>query len=293
MNEGKLSEACPKLAESYRLDPGLGALLNLATCHEAEGKIATAWAEFTEALSRAKRDADAPRGELAQTKVSALAPRLRRVQIVVSGEANVPGLEVTLDGSRVAPAAWGLPVPVDPGAHEVVASAPGKQRWSERQEAPPEGQTRAIAIPRLADATPTTTAPAVTTPPPPTPAAQQPAPAPASRSRFTPPVIVAASAAGLFTAGAIVTGVLYSSAHEDFEQANEAHADDRADKRATAKTLGVVNLVCLGGAVVSAGVGVVLFATGAPASDGPRTARFELVPTIGPTSATLGARGRF
>lgn len=39
MAEGKLDAGCAKLAESHRIDPKLGTLLNLATCHERHVRL--------------------------------------------------------------------------------------------------------------------------------------------------------------------------------------------------------------------------------------------------------------
>src|SRR4051812_6941365 len=56
MGLAKYAEACPKLVESQRIDPGGGTSFAIALCHEAEGKTATAWADFNVALGEARKD---------------------------------------------------------------------------------------------------------------------------------------------------------------------------------------------------------------------------------------------
>src|ERR1700722_15525033 len=49
MADRRYSEACPKFAESERLAPSGGAVLNLADCLEKLGHLAGAWRRFNEA----------------------------------------------------------------------------------------------------------------------------------------------------------------------------------------------------------------------------------------------------
>src|SRR6476659_2421968 len=97
MDEKKWAEACPKLAESQRLDPGGGTLLNLAICHEESGETATAWAELNDALAIALREDRNDREDIARAHIAALEPRLARLQVRVKTESAPPDLVVTLD----------------------------------------------------------------------------------------------------------------------------------------------------------------------------------------------------
>lgn len=142
----KYSQACPKLAESQRLDPGGGTLLNLALCHEEEGKIASAWSDFKEALSTARRDGRTDRIEAAEQHIAALEPKLPWLTLDV--QSPVEGQRVSLKGAAVGKAAWGTPVSVDPGTHEVSASAPGYEPWSTTVTIE-VGKKLTVTVPRL------------------------------------------------------------------------------------------------------------------------------------------------
>lgn len=291
-NERKFAEACPKFAESYKLDPGLGTLLNLAICHESEGKPATAWAEFSEASSRAKREGDTDRAALADEHVRALEPKLAHISVALAPGASVPGLVIKFDARELAPAALGLPIAVDPGKHVLEASAPGKEPSTQTIDTPSTPTTLTVTVPVLKDGAPApvAAAPAVAAAPPP---AGAPPPAPvappaSSRSNANTGAIVLGVATGVFAVGSVVTGVLYSSKRNDFNDANASNDPSRFDKRDEAQTMGTVNAVLLGGTAVSAGFLVYFLVSGGThESPPPSSARLRLTPVVSPQVAAL------
>jgi hypothetical protein len=178
---GKLAEACPKFAESQRLDPAIGTLLNLGDCYERSGKLASAWAAFREAAAASRNAGDARREAEGQKRAAALEMRIPKLTVSVPPEAEVAGLEVKRDGVSLGKAVWASPTPVDPGEHVVEATAPGKQRWSKTVVVEARPTTLLVTVPRLQDAAPGAPPPAAAAPatvviPPPAgpPAAAQP-----------------------------------------------------------------------------------------------------------------------
>lgn len=156
-SRGETAAACPKYAESYRLDPQLGALLHLADCYEKNGELASAWGSFRQADEVARKLAD-PRAELAEQRAKALEPRLTRLVIHVPRTARVSGLTVLRDGVPIAAALWGVPAAIDPGAHRIEARAPGRKPWRKEVATSGEGAVTEVTVPDLASL-PAATAP--------------------------------------------------------------------------------------------------------------------------------------
>ena len=149
MEKGRYAEACAKFAESQRLDPGGGTLLNLAVCHEKEGKTASAWTELRDALSQASRDGRKDRYDLATTHLAAIEPRLVRLTVVMPESMAARKPQVTLDRSRLPAAAWNSAIPIDPGEHVLAVVAPGSARWETTVAATTEGSSLRVEVPEL------------------------------------------------------------------------------------------------------------------------------------------------
>jgi hypothetical protein len=170
VDSGQYTDACAKFAESKRLAPGIGVTMYLADCYEHIGRTASAWTEFrsAEGLARERND---KRSELARTHAQQLEPRLDRLTISVAPTVARAGLQVLRDGVPVAQEELDLPIPVDPGDHAVVVSAPGHPARTFNAHVGPENPTATIRIDSLEEASQPVVVPPpipVVEPPPPT-----------------------------------------------------------------------------------------------------------------------------
>ena len=129
MRAGDLHEACALLEESHRRDAALGTLLNLALCHQRQGRTASAFREYVAAAVWADRrgTADAERGRYAREQSGMLARSLSLLRIEV--RSPPADLTVRLDGEVVDAAELAVAFPVDPGRHRLEVSARGKRPW--------------------------------------------------------------------------------------------------------------------------------------------------------------------
>ncbi len=142
--------ACRLFEESYKLEEGLGTLLNMANCHEMEGKIGTAWGDYTSLEQKATRagPTQKDRATFAHGRVQALEPRLTRLRVQVP-DSTPPGYEVQVAGSAIPPVLRTAGVIVDPGSVEVTASAPGFLPFRGEATVKGEGTYVDFTVPRL------------------------------------------------------------------------------------------------------------------------------------------------
>lgn len=149
MRENKFGIACPKLEESLRLDYGVGTEFNLADCNEKVGKIATAWARFNNVATAARARNQPDREKVALDRAKALERRLPKLTVEVAAQ-SPPNLEVRRDGVVIDSGSWGTAMPIDPGFHRIIASAPGRRSFEATMTAV-EGKPARIVIPALAE----------------------------------------------------------------------------------------------------------------------------------------------
>lgn len=297
MKQGDFEHACPKFKQSYDLDPGGGTLLNLAECYEKQGKFASAWSTFKEALVVAQRDGRTERVDYAKKHLAVVEPKLSKITIVVPKDVDEPGLTVTLDGAPLGAAAWGVGMPVDPGTHEVTATAPNKAPFEQRIEI--ESGSSTFRIPKLADAAPAevrrprpvdtdTEKKAVTDE------------APTGNAKRTTGFVIGGAGIVALGVGSYFGLRAFSKWSEREDNCVDGCTD--AGKRAgdSAQSAATIANIGIGLGVVAIGVGTYLVLSAKPSSEShashnrPRQGRaLRVVPTFGPSAGGLLLSGTY
>lgn len=147
MDAGRYPEACPKFVESQRLDPGGGTLLNIALCHEKEGRLATATLDYDAAIAQAVKDKRSDRESFARARLDQLAPLVPHIAVTL-GKSVPEGASVRIDDTPVPPAALGVPLPFNAGKHLVTATAPGRGTFKQEVTVR-DGDLRRVEVPGL------------------------------------------------------------------------------------------------------------------------------------------------
>ena len=122
MAKGDFQRACEQFRASDKLDPAPGTELNLADCEEKRGRLASAWELFR--TVEEKLSANDERLPVAHGRAQALQARVPRLTLTLAPGAP-PGSTVRDGNVELGAAAFGLSLPMDPGAHELVVSAQG------------------------------------------------------------------------------------------------------------------------------------------------------------------------
>jgi hypothetical protein len=280
--KGDYETACPKFAESMRLDPAPGALFNLADCEEHAGRLATAWQRWQELVDMLRPTPEDGRFDVAQKRVKELAPRLPRLRVRWAG-APVGGAVVKRDGVELGAASIGSALPVDPGPHRIEVTAPGREPKTFGAQA----TERTTVDVEISAGAPKAAPPAPPHVPEPTPDK------PSSGGSALPALgwssvgvgVVALGIGAGTGGGAAVMKSTVSTECNTFNLCSQAGLDAASTGRALATTSTVT--IVVGSILTAAGIGFLVVGA---ATKNPTSAR--LVPLLGPT-AGAALEGRF
>jgi hypothetical protein len=138
---GSYAEAIDRFRRAQALHPAGPVAFNLASALVHQGELV----EASEMLARLLRDPSITRviQTAAERLRAEIAPRLARLRVRVAGDAE--GVRVELDARELPSAAVDVPMPVDPGAHEIVAQRGDEEVARERVELA-EGESRELVL---------------------------------------------------------------------------------------------------------------------------------------------------
>ncbi len=255
MAEKNYASACPKLERAVEVYPeGSGVKNTLASCYEASGRLATAFAQYELTALHAIQSGKQGIAAEASKKAAELKPKLATVTIhVPDALRKLPGVVITRNGIPVDTTLWETAVAVDVGEHVFEGKAPGYGGWSEKVVVAADGthQEVSVAAPKPVEAP--IAVPRLPPPPPP------PLPPPALRPWQRP---LGIATVGVGAVGLGTGGLLLGLAFGKTDESNAGHCDAQSICDETGLELRHQAVGLRNGAVAAFVVGGVLAASG-------------------------------
>jgi len=296
--EQRYSDACPTFEEVDKLDPGIGAKLNVAKCYEEWGRLATAFHWYEEAIETATASKDERLPKIQQL-AEELDVNVPRVTINIPEGAN-PDIvaTITLDGKPIQASKLNKEVRVDPGPHRIEYVVDGQKKT---KVAPVERGGIAelvLDIPKGAGRPKQTAKKRIEIDAEPT---EEPAGNPGRGRRILGLSVAGGGAVALGVAGVLTLTARgkYTKAIDDHCMGDPQSCDDTGlDITHSARSrANVATIVAIGGAAL-VGAGIVLYLT-APDGDGDgdggetEKSALYLAPSVAAGGGTLVLGGRF
>lgn len=287
MESNDYNTACRSFAGSNEADPSPGTLMNLATCQEKQGNVASAWGSYQTAAGMADQRGQKDRATTAREAASKIEGQLHK--LVISFKTIPDDVVVVRNGVSIPKLALGSEVPVDPGEHIIEVSAKGKKKWTGRIVAKAGPGTDRIEVPALEDE------PVAIVPPPGGGVGAEPTgPSRGGTQRIIGGVVTGTGVA--VGATALVFQIIALSVdskskttcalprEQDVNNACQTQKDAAKTNQAAAIGLGITGVLAIG-------VGLTLIFT---APSGPaKSAKVRFVPELGPNGGGLTFAGSF
>ncbi len=128
LGEKKYAEACPTFEQVDKLDPQVGAKLNVGKCYEEWGRLAIAYRWYTDAEAMATSTKDERASKIHEV-AEELDTNVPRITLKLPEGADPDVVEtLTLDGRPVDRATFGIEQRVDPGPHVIEFVVDGQKR---------------------------------------------------------------------------------------------------------------------------------------------------------------------
>jgi hypothetical protein len=150
MAAGNYADACPAYEQAFRLDPTVNGAFNLAECHEALGRTATAYLDWLEAARLAKGKNKPDKLAKATERGKQLFVKLSTIEVKLQTATVADSSVVVLVDDEPVDAAWLVTAhAIDPGTHFVEVRAAGKVTWRTKVLVAPEADRQVVSVPVL------------------------------------------------------------------------------------------------------------------------------------------------